>query len=55
MSVQTWVGGHKCELADTLLVCVGGWITSITTTKSVQSVRGLAISAKEQNCLAAVF
>lgn len=53
MSVWTWVGGHKCELADTL--CVGGWITSITTTKSVQSVRDLVLSAKEQTSLSAVF
>lgn len=49
--VWTWVGRPKCELADTL----GGWRTSIATTKLVQSIGVLVISAKGQTCLSAVF
>lgn len=38
MSVWTWVVRHNCNIA----VCVGGWRTSITTTKSVQRCRDLS-------------
>lgn len=38
---QMGVGRH-------ITVYVGGWITSVTTTKSVQSTGDLVISAKEQ-------